>query len=87
VGYYLAAGTRLPLMRMYATDGTLQVGVSHARAVLPELLAFLARTQFPAERVTTLTAAWEEAATAYKARTTKVVLVRAPITPDPEVNS
>jgi threonine dehydrogenase-like Zn-dependent dehydrogenase len=80
VGYYLAAGTRLPLMRMYATDGTLQVGVSHARAVLPELLAFLARTRFPAERVTTLTAAWEEAATAYTARTTKLVLARTPTT-------
>jgi threonine dehydrogenase-like Zn-dependent dehydrogenase len=47
VGYYPAAGTRLPLMRMYATDATLQVGVSHARAVLPELLAFLARTTSP----------------------------------------
>jgi alcohol dehydrogenase len=76
VGYYLATGTRVPLMRMYATDATLRIGVSHARATLPELLGFVARTGFPAERVTTLTADWDDAPTAYLARTTKVVLTR-----------
>jgi threonine dehydrogenase-like Zn-dependent dehydrogenase len=76
VGYYLGTGTRLPLMRMYTTDGTLRVGVSHARAVLPELLAFVADSGFPAERVTTLTADWDDAPRAYVARTTKVVLRR-----------
>jgi len=76
VGYYLATTTRVPVMRMYATDGTLRVGVSHARAVLPELLAFIARTGFPAEQVTTLTADWDDAPTAYAARTTKLVLQR-----------
>jgi threonine dehydrogenase-like Zn-dependent dehydrogenase len=76
VGYYLASGTRVPLMRMYATDATLRLGVSHARAVLPDLLAFVDRTGFPAERVATLTADWEEAPSAYAARTTKVVLER-----------
>ena len=76
VGYYLATTTRVPVMRMYATDGTLRVGVSHARAVLPELLAFIARTGFPAEHVTTLTADWDDAPTAYAARTTKLVLQR-----------
>ncbi len=86
VGYYLAAGTRLPLMRMYATGGTLHAAVSHARAILPDLLSFLSQTGFPAEQVTTLTGAWEDAPTAYTARTTKVVLARQPITPDPEVN-
>src|SRR4029079_17158242 len=58
VGYYLATGTRVPVMHMYATDATLRVGVSHARAVLPDLLAFVARSGFPAARVTTLTAPW-----------------------------
>jgi threonine dehydrogenase-like Zn-dependent dehydrogenase len=76
VGYYLATGTRLPLMHMYATDGTLRVGVSHARAVLPDLLAFIARTGYPAEQVTTLTAHWDDAPTAYATRTTKLVLQR-----------
>lgn len=79
VGYYLSTGTRVPLMRMYATDATLRVGVSHSRAVLPELLAFLDRTGFPAERVTTLTAPWDDAPTAYKAKTTKLVLQRPPL--------
>jgi threonine dehydrogenase-like Zn-dependent dehydrogenase len=79
VGYYLATGTRVPLMRMYATDGALRVGVSHARAILPDLLAFVARTGFPAERVTTLAASWDDAPAAYAARTTKVVLHRDPV--------
>jgi threonine dehydrogenase-like Zn-dependent dehydrogenase len=82
VGYYLASGTRTPLMHMYATDATLRVGVSHARAILPDLLAFVAATNFPAERVTTLAAGWDEAPTAYTARTTKVVLHRDPLTPE-----
>jgi alcohol dehydrogenase len=78
VGYYLATGTRVPLMRMYATDAMLRVGVSHARATLPELLDFVARSGFPAERVTSLTADWDDAPTAYLERTTKVVLARDP---------
>jgi threonine dehydrogenase-like Zn-dependent dehydrogenase len=80
VGYYLATGTRVPLMRMYATDATLRLGVSHARAILPDLLAFIERTGFPAERVTTVSADWDDAPSAYAARSTKVVLHRAPLT-------
>lgn len=80
VGYYLAAGTRIPLMHMYATDITLRVGVSHARATLPDLLEFVHRTGFPAERVTTLLADWDDAPTAYTAKTTKVVLRRPRLT-------
>jgi threonine dehydrogenase-like Zn-dependent dehydrogenase len=79
VGYYLAAGTRVPLMRMYATDATLRIGVSHARAVLPDLLAFVERTGYAAEQVNTLTADWDDAPSAYAARTTKVVLQREPL--------
>jgi threonine dehydrogenase-like Zn-dependent dehydrogenase len=76
VGFYLGTGTRLPVMHMYATDATLRVGVSHARAVIPDLLAFIERTGFPAEQVTTVTADWDDAPAAYAARTTKVVLQR-----------
>jgi threonine dehydrogenase-like Zn-dependent dehydrogenase len=78
VGYYLASGTRVPLMRMYATDATLRLGVSHARAVLPAVLDFIHRSRFPAESVTTLTAEWDDAPRAYATRTTKVVLQRDP---------
>jgi alcohol dehydrogenase len=76
VGYYLARGTRVPLMRMYVTDAALQLGVSHARSILPDLLDFIARTGFAAETVTTLTADWEDAPRAYTSKTTKVVLRR-----------
>jgi alcohol dehydrogenase len=67
-------------MRMYATDATQRLGVSHSRAVLPELLDFVHRTGFPAERVTTLEAPWDDAPAAYAARTTKLVLRRDPLT-------
>jgi threonine dehydrogenase-like Zn-dependent dehydrogenase len=80
VGYYIATATRVPLMHMYATDATLHLGVSHSRAILPDLLDFVHRTGFPAERVTTLTADWDDAPTTYAARTTKVVLHRDRIT-------
>ncbi|MFF3665711.1 zinc-binding dehydrogenase [Microtetraspora malaysiensis] len=82
VGYYLAAGTRVPVMRMYATDITLRVGVSHARAALPDLLDFVHRTGFPAERVTTLLADWDDAPAAYAAKATKLVLQRDRLTGD-----
>jgi alcohol dehydrogenase len=76
VGYYIASATRVPLMHMYATDATLHLGVSHSRAIIPDVLNFVHRTGFPAERVTTLTAEWEDAPASYAARTTKVVLQR-----------
>jgi threonine dehydrogenase-like Zn-dependent dehydrogenase len=79
VGYYLPPGTKVPLMDMYANDATLKIGVSHTRPILPELLEFVAREDFPAELVTTLTADWDEAPEAYKARTTKLVLHRTPL--------
>jgi alcohol dehydrogenase len=72
-------GTKIPVMDMYATSATLHVGVSNVRPVLPELLDFVATTGFPAERVTSLLADWNDAPNAYQARTTKVVLHRDPI--------
>ena len=66
-------------MHMYANDATLRVGVSSVRPVLPDLLDFVAREDFPAEKVTTLLADWEDAPSAYAARTTKLVLHRAPL--------
>lgn len=78
-GYYLAPGTRLPVMDMYATSATLEVGISHVRPQLPALLDFIAEHDFPAEKVTTVLADWEDAPEAYTARTTKLVLHRAPL--------
>jgi threonine dehydrogenase-like Zn-dependent dehydrogenase len=78
-GYYLAPGTKVPVMDMYATSATLKVGISHVRPVLPELLDFVASDEFPAEEVTSLLADWEDAPEAYAARTTKLVLHRPPL--------
>lgn len=78
-GYYLAPGTKVPVMDMYATSATLKVGVSHVRPVLPQLLDFVAATGFPAEQVTSLLADWDDAPEAYAAHTTKLVLHRAPL--------
>jgi threonine dehydrogenase-like Zn-dependent dehydrogenase len=79
VGYYLSPGTKVPLMHMYATDATLRLGVSSVRPVLPELLDFVARDGFPAEKVTTVLADWEDAPSAYEVHTTKLVLHRPPL--------
>ena len=78
-GYYLAPGTRVPVMDMYATSATLHLGVSSVRPVLPELLEFVATSGFPAERVTSRLAEWEDAPTSYAERTTKLVLRRDPL--------
>ena len=78
-GYYLGTGTRLPVMHMYATSATLNVGVSSVRPFLPELLEFVATTAFPAERVTSLLADWDDAPEVYDAHTTKLVLHREPL--------
>ncbi|MBZ5740462.1 hypothetical protein [Nocardioides mangrovi] len=80
-GYYLGTNTALPVMDMYATCATLTVGVSHVRPILPDVLDFVARTGFPAEKVTTTLADWEDAPEAYLARTTKLVLRRDPLPP------
>ncbi|MGL6236623.1 MAG: zinc-dependent alcohol dehydrogenase [Segniliparus sp.] len=79
VGYYVAANTGIPLMHMYANDVTLRLGVSHPRAVLPELLDWVRDNDFPAEKVTTELADFDEAPSAYAARTTKLVLHRPPL--------
>jgi len=79
VGYYLPPGTKVPLMHMYANDATLKIGVSNVRPILPEVLDFIARQDFPAEVVTTLTADWDDAPEAYRAHTTKLVLHRPPL--------
>jgi threonine dehydrogenase-like Zn-dependent dehydrogenase len=78
-GYYLAPGTKLPVMDMYATSATLKVGVSNVRPYLPDVLDFVATSGFPAEKVTGLLADWDDAPDAYASRTIKLVLHRAPL--------
>ncbi|MCU1517791.1 MAG: Zn-dependent alcohol dehydrogenase [Pseudarthrobacter sp.] len=75
-GYYFGTNTGIPLMHMYASDITLHVGVSHPRAVLPELLDWVHTNNFPAEIVTSHLGDFDDAPTAYAERATKVVLHR-----------
>ena len=63
-------------MHMYATSVTLRLGVSSVRPHLPDVLAFVAATDFPAEMVSTVVADWEDAPDVYGSRTTKLVLRR-----------
>jgi threonine dehydrogenase-like Zn-dependent dehydrogenase len=78
-GYYLAPGTRLPAMQMYATSAALHLGVSSVRPHLPDLLEFVATSDFPAETVTTMVADWDDAPEVYASHTTKLVLQRPPL--------
>jgi alcohol dehydrogenase len=78
VGYHLYAGTRLPLMQMYANCSTLHVGLAHARADLPDVLALIASGAFSPALVTTQLASWKDADEAFLQDTTKVVVHRAP---------
>jgi len=80
VGYYVGARTGVPVMHMYATDITLHASVSHPRAHLPELLAWIREHDFPAEKVTTSLADFDDAPKTYGAHATKVVLYREPLT-------
>jgi alcohol dehydrogenase len=79
IGFYVRHGTPLPLWNMYLKSATLHVGVAHARADLPALLALLQRGTFDPSIVTSLVAAWDDAPTALLERSTKVVLRREPL--------
>ncbi len=76
VCFYFRKGTPVPLFQMYLNSSTLHLGVSHPRAVLPEVLELIAKGNFRPEFVTTLQADWEDAPEAYLERTTKVILTR-----------
>jgi len=79
VGFYFMRKAALPLMQMYTNSSTLHIGVAHARADLPRLLALLQTGKFKPEKVTTLTASWDDAPRAFLERTTKVVVKRDPL--------
>jgi threonine dehydrogenase-like Zn-dependent dehydrogenase len=77
VGYYLRAGTPLPLWQMYLNGTRLHVGVSNARADLPAVLDLVAQGKFRPQLVSTVIADWDEAAEAILDRdATKVVVAR-----------
>lgn len=76
VGYYVRRNTGVPLMHMYANGVTLNVGISHPRPLLPELLDWMAGSDFAAERVATHVGHFDDAPKEYGAKAVKVVLTR-----------
>ena len=76
IGYYVGTSTAVPLMHMYANDITLHLGVSHPRAILPELLDWVHNNNFPAEKVTSHLMDFDDAPSAYAEHATKLVLHR-----------
>ena len=79
VGFYFERKAALSLIQMFTNSSTLHIGVPHARAELPRLLAFLRTGKFKPEKVTTLVANWDDAPRAFLERTTKVVVKRDPL--------
>ncbi|UGT43995.1 alcohol dehydrogenase catalytic domain-containing protein [Nocardia yamanashiensis] len=78
--YHLGAFTPVPLMHMSWTDITLHVGPSHPAASLSDMLTWIHENAFPAEKVTTVIADFDDAPLAYEQRATKCVLYRPPLT-------
>jgi alcohol dehydrogenase len=76
VGFYFAGSTGLPLMQMYANSSTLHVGVSHARAVIPQVIDLVARGGFDPLAVATVIADWDDAPQAFTTPATKVIVRR-----------
>lgn len=76
---YFGAGVPLPLLEMYTRGVTFITGRVHARAAIQPILSLIRGGKFAPEKVTTETAAWDDAIDALKSYTTKLVITRAPV--------
>ena len=77
VGFYFRCGTPLPLWHMYLKGARLHVGVSNARADLPDVLDLIASGRFDPTRVTARVSRWDESPDAFLDRgPAKVVVAR-----------
>lgn len=79
VAFYLRRGTPLPLWSMYINNSRFETGFANVRDYLPAVLEAVRAGRLRPELVTTLIASWEDAPRALLERTTKVVIMRAPI--------
>lgn len=66
----------VPMFAMYTKGVRLIVGRANVRAALPEVLAHIANESLPIERVVTARASWGDAAEAWLAPATKLVIER-----------
>ncbi len=64
-------------MQMYANSTTLQIGVSHARAAIPQVVDLVAKGTFDPLAVATVIADWDDAPQAFTTPATKVIVRRA----------
>jgi alcohol dehydrogenase len=76
VGIYFQPETPVPLLDMYTNGITFKTGRVNARAHMLDILDLVSSGRLHPERLTTLTAPWEDAPEAFAADTTKVVVVR-----------
>ncbi|MGH7785372.1 MAG: alcohol dehydrogenase catalytic domain-containing protein [Candidatus Binatia bacterium] len=76
VGIYYTARTPIPLRAMFGAGITFVTGRVHSRAVLPDLLAFVAAGRFTPELVTSRVAAWDDAPAALLDPGPKVIIAR-----------
>jgi alcohol dehydrogenase len=77
LGFYLRAGTPLPLWHMFLKDTRLHLGVANPRADLPDVVALIASGRFRPSLVSDRVADWNDAPAALLDRdATKVVLTR-----------
>jgi alcohol dehydrogenase len=77
VGIYYEARTPVPLRSAYGIGLTFLTGRVHSRAVLPAVIALLAREKLDVGVVTSRVAAWEDAVDALLEPGPKVVVTRA----------
>jgi threonine dehydrogenase-like Zn-dependent dehydrogenase len=77
VGYYFRTGTKLPLWHMYMKGVRLEIGITNARAHIPELLRLVASGRFRPGLVCRHVARWNDAPDALLVRdASKVVVAR-----------
>ena len=76
VSYYPAAGTDLPLGKLYTLGITFHIGRVHSAAVTPAVLQLAASGAISPGAVTTKTIAWDESPEHYLADAVKLVVTR-----------
>src|SRR6478736_2928407 len=77
--FYMKKETPLPLWEMYAKTATFNIGLSHPRRDIPEILPLIKSGAFKPQQITTLSADWENAPQAYLEESTKLVVRRNPL--------
>jgi alcohol dehydrogenase len=78
VAFHVRRNTAVPLWRMMMRGNTLVTGLANVRADLPAVLELVRQRRLDPARVTTLSAAWDDAPRALLEPGTKVVISRGP---------